>query len=167
MWGQTITQCSSQNRSHILVQLLIVLLQGKTNASSTSILTFLHQQRLASTDFSDHFSLISIEIKECSKGPLGIVGYLFPLAYCVAVSARGTSHTSWKITATNLSQTKWKIVSTLINLCFTILRKLLSQYATWQSASSDTTLHVKRRTTGNAAQSATGTTKSVEVFLSR
>lgn len=104
MWGQTITQCSSQNRSHIVVHLLIVLLQGKTNASS--ILTFLQQQRLASTDFSDPFSLISIEIKECSKGPLGIVGYLFPLVYCVAVSARGTSHTSWKITATNLSQTK-------------------------------------------------------------
>lgn len=154
MWGQTITQCSSHNRSHILVHLLIVSLQGKTNASSTSILTFLQQQRLASTDFSDHFSLISIEIKECSKAPLGMVGYLFPLVYCVAVSARGGSHTSWKITATNHSQIKQKIVSTWINLCFTISCKLLSLYATWESASSDTALHVKlikQRSRGSTA----------------
>lgn len=38
-----------------------------------------------------------------------MVGYLFPLVYCVAVSARGGSHTSWKITATNHSQIKQKI----------------------------------------------------------
>lgn len=112
MWGQTITQCTSRNRSHILVHLLIISLHGKTNASSTSILTFLQQQRLASPDFSDHFLFISIEFKECSKAPLGMVEYLFPLVYCMAVFASGGSHTSWKITATNLSQTKWKIVST-------------------------------------------------------
>lgn len=41
-----------------------------------------------------------------------MVEYLFPLVYCMAVFASGGSHTSWKITATNLSQTKWKIVST-------------------------------------------------------
>lgn len=123
-----------------------------------------------STDFSDHFSLISVEIKECCKAPLGMVEYLFPLVYCIAVFAREGSHTSWKVTATNLSQTKWKIISTWINLCFTISCKLLSLCATWESASSDTTLHVKhvkRRTTGSAEQSAIGTTKSVEAFLSR
>lgn len=116
-------------------------------------MTFLQQWRLASTDFSDHFSLISTEIKECSKAPLGMVGYLFPLVYCVSVSARGGNHTSWEITATNLSQTKWKIISTWINLRFTIPCKLLSLYATWEPASSDTALHVKhvkRRTTGSA-----------------
>lgn len=129
-------------------------------------MTFLQQWRLASTDFSDHFSLISTEIKECSKAPLGMVGYLFPLVYCVSVSARGGNHISWEITATNLSQTKWKIISTWINLHFTIPCKLLPLCATWEPASSDTALHVKRRTTGSAPQSAIGTTKSVEVFLS-
>lgn len=97
-----------------------------------------------------------------------MVAYLFPLVYCVAVSARGGSHTSWKITATNQSQTKLKIVSTWINLCFKISCKLLPLYATWESASSDTALHVKlvkQRSTGSAAQSATGTAKSMEVCL--